>query len=156
MSGTGPAAVRSKRKVAYRRSGWAVHEFSVLAGGAPLCRAAALRMSGSLLLWLGGAAPAPGAPALGALALGLPGGAASGEAGEGGAEAAALARRLAAALRRPVWVALALAPDRFSAPLVTRGLVAEIRSRPDIFDDPAEPVAPDGVEPDGLSELSDD
>lgn len=151
MSGTGPAAVRSKRKVAYRRSGWAVHEFSVLAGGAPLCRAAALRMSGSLLLWLGGAAPA-----LGALALGLPGGAASGEAGEGGAEAAALARRLAAALRRPVWVALALAPDRFSAPLVTRGLVAEIRSRPDIFDDPAEAVAPDGVEPDGLSELSND
>ncbi|XP_073952061.1 uncharacterized protein [Choristoneura fumiferana] len=145
MSGSGPAVASSKRKVVYRRSGWAVHEFSVWAGGALVCRAAALRMRGSLLLWLGGAPPA-----LGALALGLPGGAASGEGGEGGADAAALARRLAAALRRPVWVAAALPLDRFSAPLVTRGLVAEIKSRSDFFDDP------DAVEPDRLCELSND
>ncbi|XP_063379568.1 uncharacterized protein LOC134666353 [Cydia fagiglandana] len=132
---SGPLVTTSKRRVVYRRSTWAVHEFEVWSGEL-VCRVAALRMKGSMLLWLGGTIPE-----LGELALGLPvserGALATSlsdeKAGDG---AAGLARRLALALQRPVWVAASLPFDRFSAPLIARGLVKEIKSRPDFFKEP--------------------
>ncbi|XP_049866605.1 uncharacterized protein LOC126367220 [Pectinophora gossypiella] len=128
---------RSSRRVVYRRPEWRVHQFTVGAGGGVLCRAAALRLPGALLLWLGGG---EGPAELGAVALGVP--AAEGRAalatplagaGATAEAAAALARRLAQALARPVHVCCGAAFDRFTAPLVERGLIAEIKSRPDCF-----------------------
>lgn len=92
------------------------------------------------MLWLGGGRE----PVLSEIALGMAGGAgaalgpAMGPAlstsllGAEGA-AAALARRLAVALRRPVYVCTGTQFDRFTLPLVERGLMAEIKSRPECF-----------------------
>lgn len=115
-----------------------MHQFEVWSGEL-VCKAVALRVDGALLLWLGGGGPAQ----LSEVALGMPGGG-SGD-GEGaalattllsaGAEcaAAATARRLSAALARPVYVCSGLVYDRFTTPLIERGLIAEIKSRPECF-----------------------
>lgn len=137
----GPVKPVSKPRIQYKPSTFRVHEFRVLGGdGAPLCRCAVLGMPDSLLLWLGDDAERlMGAVALGmpavdagqALATGLMPGTGRAE----GAEAAAngLARRLAARLKRPVYVCCGDNFDRLTLPLVERGLVAEIKSRPECF-----------------------
>lgn len=120
--------------VVKRAGAWRVHRFEVWSGEL-VCRVEALRMRESLLLWLGAAA----SDELGAMALGMPGAGAGAAlatpllgAGEDG-PAAALARRLAAALARPVLLCCAAPLDRFTAPLLERALVAEIKSRPECF-----------------------
>lgn len=137
-----------KPHIQFKPSTWRVHEFRVFGGdGAPLCRCAVLRMPDSLLLWLGSDAE----PLMGAVALGMPAAVAAtgpGDAGLAlatglmvgtgraeGADAAAngLARRLAARLARPVYVCCGDNFDRLTLPLVERGLIAEIKSRPDCF-----------------------
>ncbi|KAI5630820.1 proteasome assembly chaperone 4 domain-containing protein [Phthorimaea operculella] len=127
---------RSAKSVVYKDSKWRVHHFEVVSGMGVVCRAAALRVDGALLLWVGGDGP----PALGAVALALPARGA-GEAlatplsgaGPELESALALSRRLARALARPVHVCCGSAFDRFTAPLVERGLITEIKSRPDCF-----------------------
>lgn len=119
--------------VVERASGWRVHRFEVWSGEL-VCRVEALRMRDSLMLWVGAGA---GAPLLGDVALGVTGGdgvaLATTLVETAGGEAAALARRLTAALSRPVYVCSSLSPDRFTAPLLERALVAEIKSRPECF-----------------------
>lgn len=125
-----PRTVTSRRSIKYRESSWRVHEFELWSDSL-VCRVAALRMEGSLLVWLGGEAPR-----LGQVALGMPGAGATSLLGGGAgaeADAAQLARRLSVALARPVYVCCGAAFDRFTMPLVERGLVAEIKSRPDCF-----------------------
>lgn len=133
--GTSPRVTSSRRRITYKPSEWRVHQFEIWSGEL-VCKAAALRVDGALLLWVGGG----GAAALSEVALGMP----AREAGAGrvalastllGAEgaAAALARRLSAALAQPVYVCSGLAFDRFTMPLVERGLMAEIKSRPECF-----------------------
>lgn len=98
-----------------------------------VCRMAAVRGEGWLLLWAGG-----GEPRLDAVALAFPatgGGhraAATALVGDAGA-APALATRLARRLSRPVYLCLGGTFDRFTTPLLERALVAEIKSRPDFF-----------------------
>ncbi|KAG7299970.1 hypothetical protein JYU34_017002 [Plutella xylostella] len=109
---------------------WRVHRFEVWSGER-VCAVEALRMQDSLLLWLG--AGGAGA-ALGEVALGAGGAATALRAGGAGeARAEGLARRLSAALARPVHVCLSAPLDRFTAPLLERALVAEIKSRPECF-----------------------
>ncbi|XP_072940344.1 uncharacterized protein [Epargyreus clarus] len=131
--GTSPRVVTTKRKVIYRESSWNVHQFEVWSGEL-VCRMVALKMEESLMLWLGGEGPA----ALGELALGMPAaGVAQGALATrllaGGGDAAPLALRVAAGLLRPVFVCSSLPLDRFSAPLVERGLAMEIKTRPQCF-----------------------
>lgn len=124
---TRPRVVTSRRRVRYVRSAWRVHSFEVWSGSL-VCRVTALRMEGSLLLWLGGGGAEP---ALGAVAVAVPG-AASELHGEAGV-AAALARRLAAARGEPVFVCCGVTLDRLTRPLLERALAAEMKSRPDCF-----------------------
>lgn len=138
-----PGSVKqvSKPRIQYKPSTWRVHEFRVLGGdGSPLCRCAVLRMPDSLLLWLGNDAE----PLMGAVALGMPAvgsglamatGLLTGTGRAEGAEVASngLARRLAARLERPVYVCCGDNFDRLTLPLVERGLIAEIKSRPECF-----------------------
>ena len=132
--GTSPRVISSRKRITYKPSGWRVHQFEIWSGEL-LCRAAALRVEGALLLWVGGS----GAAELSEVALGMPareeGGRAALASSLLGAEgaAAALARRLSAALARPVYVCSGLVFDRFTMPLVERGLIAEIKSRPECF-----------------------
>ncbi|KAJ8731695.1 hypothetical protein PYW08_014425 [Mythimna loreyi] len=133
--GTSPRIKSSRKRITYKPSEWRVHQFEIWSGEL-VCRAAALRVAGALLIWVGGS----GAADLNEVALGMPAredGAgraalASSLMGADGA-ATALARRLAAALARPVYVCSGLVFDRFTMPLVERGLMAEIKSRPECF-----------------------
>ncbi|CAH0700259.1 unnamed protein product [Spodoptera exigua] len=128
---------KSKKRITYKPSGWRIHEFEIWSGDL-ICKAAALRVEGSLLLWLGGSGEAQ----LHEIALGMPSLQTQADTakaalvttllGEDGA-AAALARRLSAALGRPVYVCSGLVLDRFNMPLVERGLITEIKSRPECF-----------------------
>lgn len=100
-----------------------------------VCRAAALHMQDSLVVWVGDASaprlaglalgwPAPGARDAGALGAPLLG---------GGAELAAadpLARRLAAALARPVYVCSGAAWERHAMPRLESALLAHVRGTP--------------------------
>lgn len=135
--GTSPRVTSSRKPIIYKPSAWRVHQFEIWSGEL-ICKAAALRVDGALMLWLGGSG---GAAQLNEIALGMPssqdnGGCRAALAttllGTDGS-AAALARRLSASLARPVYVCSGLAFDRFTMPLVERGLVAEIKSRPDHF-----------------------
>ncbi|XP_037978442.2 uncharacterized protein LOC119694922 [Plutella xylostella] len=109
---------------------WRVHRFEVWSGER-VCAVEALRMQDSLLLWLGAAGAGA---ALGEVALGAGGAATALRAGGAGeARAEGLARRLSAALARPVHVCFSAPLDRFTAPLLERALVAEIKSRPECF-----------------------
>lgn len=133
--GDSPRMSTSRKTVIYKASSWRVHEFEIWSGEL-LCKAVSLRMQGALLLWLGGGGPA----LLSEVALGMPG---ASEPGDGKAlsttllgadgSTAAMARRLAALLARPVYVCSGHQFDRFTLPLVERGLVAEIKSRPECF-----------------------
>ncbi|KAJ2946804.1 hypothetical protein O0L34_g16126 [Tuta absoluta] len=127
---------RSVRRVVFKESKWRIHNFEVVSGVGVVCRAMALRVDGALFLWVGSDGP----PALGAVALALP----ARDAGEALAtplagagpeldSALGLSRRLARALARPVHVCCGSAFDRFTAPLVERGLIMEIKSRPECF-----------------------
>lgn len=116
----GPRRVTSKRIIKYRRSGWEVREFE----GAS-CRGGVVRVQGSVLAWAGAGGGGREAR-LGELALAVPeAGATPLLAGEVGA-APQLARRLAARLRRPVYVALGDSFDRFTLPLVENALLSQI------------------------------
>lgn len=120
-----PRKITSKRRVNYRKSSWTVHEFEVWSGEL-ICRAVALRMKDSLLVWVGGreaqlsevALAVPVTVGQGALATALLG-------EEGGATG--LARRLTLALGCQVYVCCGQVFDRFTAPLVERGIVSEIK-----------------------------
>ncbi|KAJ8732380.1 hypothetical protein PYW07_014979 [Mythimna separata] len=133
--GTSPRVISSRKRITYKPSEWHVHQFEIWSGEL-VCKAAALRVVGALLLWVGGG----GAAELSEVALGVP----AREDGAGraalassllGAEGAAtaLARRLSAALARPVYVCSGLVFDRFTMPLIERGLMAEIKNRPECF-----------------------
>ncbi|PZC76542.1 hypothetical protein B5X24_HaOG204441 [Helicoverpa armigera] len=129
---TGKPQVTSSRKdITYKPSAWSVHQFEIWSGEL-LCKAVALRVDGALLLWVGSG----GAPELSEVALGMPGAGRAALAttlvGADGA-ATALARRLSAALARPVYVCSGLVFDRFTMPLVESGLITEIKSRPECF-----------------------
>lgn len=133
--GTSPRVTSSRKRIIYKTSGWRVHQFEIWSGEL-VCKAVALRVAGALLLWVGGGGTAD----LTEIALGMPapdegGGRASLASTLLGAEgaAAALARRLSAALTRPVYVCSGLVFDRFTMPLVERGLITEIKSRPECF-----------------------
>ncbi|KAG6455355.1 uncharacterized protein LOC115446869 [Manduca sexta] len=131
-----PRIKTSQRRIQYKSSAWCVHEFEVWSGEL-VCRVAALRMKDSLLLWIGGNAK----PALVEVAAGVPMPPSNGSARAGLATAlisgdgvaVTLARRLSATLVRPVYVCCGATFDRFTAPLVERGLIAEIKSRPECF-----------------------
>lgn len=129
-----PRTVTSRRRIKYRKSAWRVHQFEVWSEEL-VCRAAVLRMQGSLLVWIGDG----GQPQLTELAVGIPevlerrGGALVTALVGADGWAVSLARRLAALLTRPVFVCCGEAFDRFTGPLVERGLIAEIKSRPECF-----------------------
>lgn len=130
-----PRTVTSRRSIRYRESGWRVHKFELRSDGDEVvCRAVALHMAGSLLLWVGAG---EGAPRLASFALGVP---APVAAAEGGARSAALlggdetssvqlARRLAAGLARPVYVCCGADWERRTAPTLERALLAEMKRR---------------------------
>ncbi|KAJ0179638.1 hypothetical protein K1T71_004229 [Dendrolimus kikuchii] len=101
--GSAPALVSSRCRIIYRSSSWSVHQFEVWSGDI-VCRVAALRGAGWLLVWVGGAEPQLSEMALGmpARSPGADGAAATALVGGDGA-APALARRLAARLSRPVY-----------------------------------------------------
>lgn len=132
-----PHTITSHRKIIYRQSGWRVHQFKILSGEV-VCTVAVLRMEGSLLLWLGsGSREAE----LNEIALGMPAHA-NGAAGRAGlattllgveGAATAMARRLTALLKRPVYVCAGSEFDRFTMPIVERGLIAEIKNKPECF-----------------------
>ena len=129
-----PSVVTSRRRIKYRESAWRVHQFEVWSEEL-VCRAVALRMESSLLVWVGDG----GQPQLTELAFGIPdvleckGGAlATALVGTDG-WAVSLARRLTTLLSRPVFVSCGAAFDRFTGPIVERGIIAEIKSRPDCF-----------------------
>ncbi|XP_059061643.1 uncharacterized protein LOC131854538 [Achroia grisella] len=137
-----PRKVTSRRQISYRPTSWKVHQFEVWSGEL-LCRAAVLRADRSLFVWLGSGS---GEPELGDMCMGVPapgwlragagrGGLGTALVGAEGAEGAAtaLARRLAAALQRPVYICSSCTFDRFTIPLVERGLILEIKSRPECF-----------------------
>ncbi|XP_041976236.1 uncharacterized protein LOC121731012 [Aricia agestis] len=119
----------SKRTIKLCESTWKVHEFEVWSGEL-ICRAAAISMPGSLFVWLGGREAALSAAALGVPRAGSA--LASSLLGDDPA-AVALARRLSAALARQVYVCSGKEFDRFTAPLVERGIVAELKKHPDVF-----------------------
>ncbi|KAM3956349.1 uncharacterized protein ACR2FA_009687 [Aphomia sociella] len=134
-----PRIVTSRRRIVYRPSAWKLHYFEIWSGEL-VCKAAVLRANGSLFLWLGSGA---GEPELGDVSLGVP---ATGSSQDGcrraglatalvGAESTitAMARRLAAFMQQPVYVCSSNTFDRFIEPLVERGLIAEIKSRPECF-----------------------
>lgn len=129
--GGSPRTASSSRRVIYRASEWKVHEFVVWNGGGAVCRCAALRVQGSVLVWLGAS---DAAPRLGDAALALPAAGATQLLG-GAVEGAAvpLARRLARLLSRPVYVCCGATFDRFTLPFVERALVMEIKNRPECF-----------------------
>lgn len=135
-SNCSPRIITSRRRIVYRQSQWRVHQFQILSGDV-VCNVAVLRMEGSLLLWLGGARE----PQLSEIAVGMPpaDGQTSGRSGLAttlhGAEgtATALARRLTGLLRRPVYVCSGTEFDRFTIPLVERGLMNEIKNNPECF-----------------------
>lgn len=132
-----PRVTTSRKRVTYKPSAWRIHQFEIWSGEL-LCKAVALRVEGALLLWLGGGGPAQ----LNEIALGMP---APDESDQGSRDglsttligtdgaAAAMARRLSTALARPVYVCSGVVFDRFTTPLVERGLIAEIKSRPECF-----------------------
>ncbi|CAB3242786.1 unnamed protein product [Arctia plantaginis] len=133
--GSSPNVSSSRKRIVYKPSTWRIHQFEIWSGDL-LCKAVALRVQGALLLWLGGA----GAAQLSEIALGMPAPSNDGNRdalsttliGADGT-AAAMARRLSAALERPVYVCSGVTFDRFTMPLIERGLVAEIKSRPECF-----------------------
>lgn len=134
IEGTSPKIVTSRRRIKYVRSKWRVHEFEIWSTEM-ICRVVTLRMKDSVLVWLGSKEE----PALGELALGVPApGApraalASALLGADGALTTSMARRLAATLNHPAYVACGSMFDRFTLPLVERALITEIKSSPECF-----------------------
>ncbi|CAH0626890.1 unnamed protein product [Chrysodeixis includens] len=135
-AGTSPRVISSRRRITYKPSAWGVHQFEIWSGEL-VCRAVSLRLDGALLLWLGGG----GAARLDEIALGMPptqeadserSALATTLLGSDGT-ATAMARRLSKSLARPVYVCSGVVFDRFTMPLVERGLIAEIKSRPECF-----------------------
>lgn len=125
-----PKTLSGKRQIKYRESTWRLHEFEVWSGEF-ICRVVALRMKDSVLLWVGGREAQ-----LNEVALGVPlavgdGALATTLLGEG--NASGLARRLTLALGRQVYVCCGKVFDRFTAPLVEKGIAAEIKNRADCF-----------------------
>ncbi|XP_038210790.1 uncharacterized protein LOC119831484 [Zerene cesonia] len=119
----------SKRKIEYCRSKWKVHDFEVWSGEL-ICKVAVLCMDGSLLVWVGG-----DKAALSEMALGMPqehGSLATTLLGEE-SSAAGLARRLATKLQCPVYVCCGQTFDRFTAPLVEKGIAIEFKEHPECF-----------------------
>nr|XP_053602356.1 uncharacterized protein LOC128670595 [Plodia interpunctella] len=136
-SKSSPRIVTSKRRIAYRESTWKVHKFDIWSVEL-VCKVVVLKVDGALFIWVGGGGN--GALELGELALGVP--AANSLSGRGGLGTAllgadggytALARRLAAWLRRPVYVSSSCGYDRINVPLIERGLITEIKNRTDLF-----------------------
>lgn len=133
--GSSPNVSSSRKRIVYKPSNWSIHQFEIWSSDL-LCKAVALRVQGALLLWLGGVGPAQ----LSEIALGMPVPTDSGNRdalsttliGTDGT-ASAMACRLSTALARPVYVCSGVTFDRFTMPLVERGLVAEIKSRPECF-----------------------
>lgn len=125
-----PINVSSKRQIIYRPSTWKLHEFEVWSGEF-ICRVVVLRMKDSLLVWVGGREAQLNEVALGVpLAVGN-GALATTLLGEG--NASGLARRLTLGLGRQVYVCCGKVFDRFTAPLVEKGIVAEIKNHPEYF-----------------------
>ncbi|VVC87039.1 unnamed protein product [Leptidea sinapis] len=116
--------------IRYRESSWKDNEFEIWSGDF-ICRVAVLCMEGSLLLWVGGQEAH-----LSEIALGMPQNCGSPLAtsllGEDSG-ATGLARRLAAALRRPVYVCCGQNFDRFTAPLVEKGIASQMKRHPEYF-----------------------
>ncbi|CAH0729079.1 unnamed protein product, partial [Brenthis ino] len=126
-----PKHMSSKRKIKYSKSAWNIHEFEIWSGDL-ICRVVVLRMKDSLLVWVGGRDAQLNEVALGVpLAVGN-GALATTLLGEEG-NTSGLARRLTLALGRQVYVCCGKTFDRFTGPLVERGIVAEIKNRPDCF-----------------------
>ncbi|XP_026745131.1 uncharacterized protein LOC113506490 [Trichoplusia ni] len=134
--GSSPRVISSRKRVTYKPSTWSVHQFEIWCGEF-VCRAVSLRLEGAVLLWLGGG----GAAKLDEIALGMPP-LQEGNSGRSGlattllgsdGTASAMARRLSMSLARPVYVCSGIVFDRFTMPLVERGLIAEIKSRPECF-----------------------
>ncbi|XP_026753184.2 uncharacterized protein LOC113513390 [Galleria mellonella] len=134
-----PRKVTSRRRISYKPSAWKVHQFEIWSGEL-VCRVAVLRADRCLFLWLGGTA---GKPELGEMSMGVPapegllqgcsrGGLATTLLGADGTSTA-MARRLAASLQRPVYVCSSCTLDRFTIPIVERGLISEIKNRPECF-----------------------
>ncbi|XP_032511322.1 uncharacterized protein LOC116765831 [Danaus plexippus] len=127
--GGSPNITTTKRNVKYTKSSWSVHEFEVWSGEF-ICRVVSLKMRDSLLVWVGGREPR-----LDDLALAVPHGrsAVATSLVDAGGAADGLAARLAAALSRPVHVCCGLVLDRFTAPLVEKGIATEIKNHPEYF-----------------------
>ncbi|CAF4918037.1 unnamed protein product [Pieris macdunnoughi] len=129
-----PSKKTSTRNIQYRKSNWKIHEFEIWSGER-ICKVCSLCMKGSLLIWIG-----EQQLRLANVALGVPG---SGEVGEGSAAtallgedeagAASLARRLATRLHRPVYICMGQTFDRFTSPLVEKGIAMEIKLHPNYF-----------------------
>ncbi|CAK1552739.1 unnamed protein product [Leptosia nina] len=126
-----PVKVTSKRRVEYRKSGWKVHDFEVWSGE-KICKVATICMGGSLLVWVGGEQAK-----LSEMALGMPAQRSEDALGTTlfGKEhnVTSLACRLATRLSKPVYVGSGLVFDRFTAPLVEKGIALEIKQHPEYF-----------------------
>lgn len=138
--GTSPAVQTSKKTIKYKESVWKIHRFSICSGET-IADVEVLKMSGSLFIWIG----CPGQHIFSELALGVPG---VFEAGgdcarkaistmllgpTNSTDSSGLARRLASALQKPVYVSCNLNMDRFMAPLVEKGLNMEIKNSAHCF-----------------------
>lgn len=130
----GPSVHTSKKTIIYKESDWKIHRFSIWSGEA-LADVEVLRMLNSLLLWVGKASK----PDLTEFALGMPG-----QEGKEGLStsligpptanySAQLAARLAAVLHKPVYVSCNVIMDRFTTPLIEKGLMMEIKSHREFF-----------------------
>lgn len=129
--GSSPREASSARRIKYRHSEWNVHEFEVWNGGSAVCRCAALRVRGSVLIWVGSIGTLP---ELGDAALCVPAAGATQLLGANPDTAAvSFARRLAALLVHPVYICYGATFDRFTLPLVERALIQEIKNRPECF-----------------------
>ncbi|CAG4976989.1 unnamed protein product [Colias eurytheme] len=129
MQKISPLITTSKHQIEYCKSKWKVHDFEVWSGEL-ICKVAVLCMEGSLLVWVGG-----DKAVLTEMALGMPqerGSLVTTLLGEE-SSAAGLARRLATKLQRPVYVCCGQTFDRFTAPLVEKGIAIEMKEHPECF-----------------------